>query len=102
MQAHPLIHVDASKFALRKVSSNCTLNDFCGKCVPKADISAVYVELDCVEDVNDILDVMLLDKVGLNYVLHKVCTRSTIFIFYAGHRQNIYWYHCIAHGEETL
>ena len=66
MQEHPLINVEASKFALRKVSSDCTLKDFCEMCDPNANIGAVYVELECIEDVNDIYDVLLLDKVGLD------------------------------------
>ena len=67
MHEHPPIQVDASTFALRRVSSNCTLKTFCGKCVPKANMSAVYIELDSIEDVNDILGVILLDKVDLKY-----------------------------------
>ena len=67
MREHPLIRVDASKFALRRVFGDCTVKTFCGMCVPKPNISAVYIELNSVEDVNDILDVILLDKVDLNY-----------------------------------
>ena len=47
--------------------SDCALEDFCKKCVPEANVNAVYVELDNLEDVDNILDVLLLDKVSLNY-----------------------------------
>jgi hypothetical protein len=58
------------------------LKEFCEKCKPRANINAVYVELDCIEDVDDILDVILLDKVGtrqrqkmkmLNVILTAFC-----------------------------
>ena len=63
IKKHPLIHVDASKLALRRVPNDCTLKKFCENCKPRANINAVYIELDVIEDVGDILDVMLLDKV---------------------------------------
>ena len=60
---HPMICVNASKFAMRRATSDCTLKNLCEKCDPPADTHSVFLEFDrCVGDQN-LLDVMLVDKV---------------------------------------
>ena len=82
IQQHPLIGVDATKFALRKVFSDCSLKEFCRKCEPKANVNAVYIELDCIEDVHSILNVMLVDKVGPNCIVDSYSSISAVFQYF--------------------
>ena len=62
-QQHPMICVDVTKFAMRKVPSECTLKEFCGQCNPQADIHSVFFELGCDVEIETILDIILVDKV---------------------------------------